>query len=179
MKSNKYRKMYYVYIFILITLLWQIIGMLIHNPIFPPIWDVVINILENLHKEIGVHLLWSLRRVVLGIILAITLGIPLGVYMGYFKKIDLLLSPFIYFTYPVPKIALLPIVMLLFGLGELTKIIMIFLIILFPVVINVRDEVKNIPKEVFYPMYSLGANQFQVIKQIIFPAILPSILTSL
>ncbi|MCT4605128.1 MAG: ABC transporter permease [Marinisporobacter sp.] len=179
MKGNEYREIYYIYMFILIIGLWQMIGMLVHNPIFPPIWDISINIFENFHKKLGIHLLWSLRRIVLGILFAVTLGVPLGIFTGYFKKVDLFFSPILYFTYPVPKIALLPIVMLLFGLGEFTKITMIFFIILFPIVINVRDEVKNIPKEVFYPMYSLGANQFQMIKEIILPGILPAILTSL
>jgi len=99
--------------------------------------------------------------------------------MGYFKKIDLILSPIVYFNYPVPKIALLPIVMLIFGLGDSTKIVMIFLITFFPVVVNIRDEVKNIPEEVFYPMYSLGATNYQIAKEIIFPGILKAILTSL
>ena len=99
--------------------------------------------------------------------------------MGYFKKIDLILSPIIYFSYPIPKIALLPIVMLIFGLGDLTKIVMIFLITFFPVVVNIKDEVKNIPEDVFYTMYSLGATNIQIIKEIVFPGSLKAILTSL
>ncbi|MBU3114201.1 ABC transporter permease [Clostridium lacusfryxellense] len=69
--------------------------------------------------------------------------------------------------------------MLIFGLGDFTKIVMIFLITFFPVVVNIKDEVKNIPQEVFYPMYSLGATNLQIIKEIILPGTIKSILTSI
>jgi len=162
-----------------IFVIWQIAAMIASKPIFPTPLNILINIYQTLSSEIGIHILYSLKRIIIGILLTLVIGITLGILMGYYRKADLILSPILYFNYPVPKIALLPIVMLLFGLGELTKIIMIFLITFFPIVVNIRDEVKNIPEEVFYPMYSLGASRFQIINEIIFPGIIPTILTSL
>lgn len=179
MRLKEYKALNFIYAFITIFILWQIIGMIISKPIFPTPLDVLINIYKTLQIEMGIHILYSLRRIIVGILFALIIGIPLGVIMGYFKKIDLILSPILYFNYPVPKIALLPIVMLLFGLGEMTKVFMIFLITFFPIVVNIRDEVKDIPEEVFYPMHSLGANQREIMMDIILPAIIPRILTSL
>lgn len=159
--------------------LWQIIAMIINKPLFPPPYAIIINIFTTFKSDIAIHVVYSFNRIIVGLLFTLSIGIPVGILMGYFKKVDLICSPIIYFNYPVPKIALLPIVMLIFGLGDLTKIVMIFLITFFPVVVNIRDEVKNIPEEVFYPMYSLGATNFQIIKEIIFPGILKSLLTSL
>lgn len=142
-------------------------------------WQLLVINLRNSNMMVLLHVFWSLRRISMGLILAVIIGIPLGIITGYFKAFNKLFSPLIYLTYPVPKIALLPIIMLTFGLGEVTKVIMIFLIIVFPIIINVRDEVMNMPEEIFYPMYSLGASNFQIVREIILPGIRPAILTSL
>jgi NitT/TauT family transport system permease protein len=179
MRLKEYKLVNYVFAFIIMFGLWQVFAMIINNPLFPPPHAIIINIFKTFHSEIGIHVFYSSNRIILGLLFTLVIGVPVGILMGYFKKIDTMFSPIIYFNYPVPKIALLPIVMLIFGLGDLTKIVMIFLITFFPVVVNIRDEVKNIPEEVFYPMYSLGATNFQIIKEIIFPGILKAILTSL
>ena len=179
MKLKEYKGLNYVYTFIIILILWQILGMALGNPILPTPLNILINIFKNFQKEIGIHILYSLQRIFLGILLTLLIGVPIGILMGYFRKADIVLSPILYFSYPVPKIAMLPIIMLLFGLGELTKITMIFLITFFPIVVNIRDEVKNMPEEVFFPMHSLGSSKFEIIKEIIMPGIIPAILTSL
>lgn len=88
--------------------------------------------------------------------------------MGYFPRADRFLAPLVYLTYPIPKIALLPILMLLAGVGEFSKILMIFLIIVFQVVIAVRDAIRTIPVETYYPLYSLGASVRQIFCEVIF-----------
>lgn len=177
LKENKLIN--FIVVFFIIIGLWQITAVFIDKPLFPPIYTIVLNIVTTFHSDIALHVIYSLNRIIVGLIFTLAIGMPIGILMGYFKKIDLIFSPIIYFNYPIPKIALLPIVMLIFGLGDLTKIVMIFLITFFPVVVNIRDEVKNIPEEVFYPLYSLGATNFQIVKEIILPGILKAILTSL
>lgn len=179
MRLKEYKLYNFVITFAIILGSWQIIAMLMNKPLFPPPYEIIINIVKTFHKDIATHVIYSFNRIIIGLLFTLIIGVPIGILMGYFKKIDLIFSPIIYFNYPIPKIALLPIVMLIFGLGDLTKIIMIFLITFFPVVVNIRDEVKNIPEDVFYPMYSLGATNFQIIKEIVFPGILKAILTSL
>ena len=176
-KENKIAN--FILALFLIFALWQMVGMFIKSPILPPPTKIMINIFTTFRSQIAIHALHSLKRIIIGLIISVTVGTVIGVLMGYFKNVDSILSPIIYFNYPIPKIALLPIVMLIFGLGDLTKIFMIFLITFFQIVVNIRDEVKNIPDEVFYPMYSVGANNIQIIREIILPGIVPGILTSL
>ena len=84
----------------------------------------------------------------------------------------------VYLTYPVPKIALLPILMLLFGVGEMSKLLLIFLIVVFQVIIAVRDGIRSIPAETFYPLYSLGASFWDIFREVLWPAALPKFITA-
>ena len=179
MKRKGYKGIHAIYLFFFVLFLWQGIALVIDKSFFPPLSDILLNIVMTFWGKIAAHAFYSLRRIMTGILLTLLAGVPLGILMGYLKKVDFLFSPLLYFSYPVPKMALLPIVMLLFGLGETAKIVMIFLITFFPVVVNIRDDVKNIPQEVFYPVLSLGAGHFQIIKEIILPGVVPVALTSL
>lgn len=167
-----------LYSFALVIIVWQAVAMLLKIPIIPTPTAVFINLLQIFQSRMEIHLLYSLGRIIAGIAISILLGVSLGLLMGYFSRIDRILSPLIYFTYPVPKIALLPIVMLLFGLGEASKRIMIVLIVVFQIIITARDAVKNIPQEIFRSLQSLGASRWQIFKEIIIPASLPEVLTA-
>jgi len=123
--------------------------------------------------------LYSLWRIAAGLFLAVLIGLPLGVIMGYFPKWDRFLSPLRYLTYPIPKIALMPILMLLFGIGEFAKILMIFLIIVFQVIVAIRDNIRSIPKETYYPLYSLGASFSAVFFEVLWPASMPKFITAI
>jgi NitT/TauT family transport system permease protein len=140
---------------------------------------IYMKILQSFKESIAIHALYSIGRVFIGVFVSLFLGVLLGYLMGYFKRIDKLLSPLVYFTYPVPKMALLPIVMLLFGLGEISKIIMLTLIIIFQIIIAARDAVKAIPKEAYHSLYSLGAGRLQIFMEIVAPASFSEIITSI
>lgn len=163
----------------LVLILWQAVFWLLDLPIVPSPGAVFINILEIFTKQMEIHVFYSLGRILAGIFIAMIIGVALGYLMGYSAKVDKILSPLVYFTYPVPKMALLPIVMLLFGLGEASKLIMIVLIIVFQIIITARDAVKNIPQEIFRSLQSLGANRRQIFSEIIIPASLPEVLTAI
>ena len=167
-----------LYSFVMVIIVWQAVAMLLKIPIIPTPVAVFNDILQIFHSRMEIHLLYSLGRIIAGISISILLGVSLGLLMGYFAKADKILSPLVYFTYPVPKIALLPIVMLLFGLGEASKLIMIVLIIVFQIIITARDAVKNIPQEIFRSLQSLGAGRRQIFNEIIIPASLPEVITA-
>ncbi len=170
---------WYLYGMIIFVTLWYVAGIVVQLPIIPSPVAVLGNLVDIFASKIVIHGFYSLWRIVAGVFLSVIVGIPVGLCMGYFAKWDRVLSPLVYLTYPIPKIALLPIMMLLFGLGELSKIIMIFLIIVFQVIVAVRDGVKSIPKETYYPLYSLGASFKDVFWEILMPASLPKFLTSI
>ena len=163
---------------IFLIILWQAIALIMHKPIVPVPEKVFVRLLSVFAGDIAIHALYSLWRIGAGLFLAVLIGYPLGYLMGYFQKADKYLAPLVYLTYPIPKIALLPILMLLAGVGELSKIIMIFLIIVFQVIVAVRDAIKAIPEETYYPMYSLGARFRQILPEVIFPASLPKFITA-
>ena len=167
-----------LYSFIVVLLIWWAVAWLLKLPIVPSPYVVFINIIAIFKSKIEIHVLYSLGRILAGIVVSILVGVPLGFLMGYFNRIDKILSPLVYFTYPVPKLALLPIVMLLFGLGEVSKLIMIVLIIIFQIIITSRDAVKSIPEETFRSLQSLGASRLQTFTEIIVPASLPEVLTA-
>lgn len=127
----------------------------------------------------GEHILASVVRLTEGLFLTFLLAVPAGLLLSYFPKINKIGSPILYFSYPIPKLALLPVIMLLLGIGESAKITMIVLILVFQVTVTVRDAVLRIPREDFHVLISLGANQRQLLRWVIFPAILPDLLTSL
>ncbi len=167
-----------LYSFGFVIILWQVISWLLNIPIIPAPGAVFVNILQIFTTQMEIHMFSSLGRILAGIFISIILGVALGFLMGYFSSVDKILSPLVYFTYPVPKIALLPIVMLLFGLGEASKLIMIVLIIVFQIIITSRDAVKNIPQEIFRSLQSLGASRRQIFSEIIIPASLPEVITA-
>lgn len=179
MKQCGTRLWYYLYGILIVLVVWQIIAMGVNLPIIPSPLLVAVNLVNIFAAKIAIHGLYSLWRIAAGVFIAVIAGVPIGLCMGYFAGWDKALSPIIYLTYPIPKIALLPILMLLLGLGEVSKILMIFLIIVFQVIVAVRDGVKGVPKETFYPLYSLGAGVWDVFREILIPASLPKFLTSL
>jgi NitT/TauT family transport system permease protein len=176
---NKKSVANYMKVLLALLVLWQLLSAILHLPFIPSPIAVFTNTYGIFASEITVHALWSLWRIFAGTVVSMLLGVPIGLCMGYYGALDNLLSPAVYFTYPIPKISLLPLVMLTFGLGELSKIVMITMIIVFQVIVASRDAVRNIPRETFYSLYSLGAGRLAIFRKVIIPASFPSLLTSL
>lgn len=158
--------------------LWAGMAYLLQMPVIPSPVQVLLRLAAKFPDTIAVHAGYSLMRIVLGLFAAVAVGYPVGVLMGYFPRVNRLLAPLLYLTYPVPKIALLPVVMLLFGVGEWSKLILVFLIIVFQVVVAVRDAVAAIPSETYAPLRVLGASFAQIVRHIIVPASLPKFITA-
>ena len=158
--------------------LWAGMAYLLQMPVIPSPAQVLLRLAAKFPDTIAVHAGYSLMRIVLGLFAAVAVGYPIGVLMGYFPRVNRLLAPLLYLTYPVPKIALLPVVMLLFGVGEWSKLILVFLIIVFQVVVAVRDAVAAIPSETYAPLRVLGASFAQIVRHIIVPASLPKFITA-
>lgn len=161
-----------------VLLCWQAAALWLELPVIPRPAAVLGALPRVFTGEMAAHAVYSLWRIAAGLALAVSVGVPLGVLMGYDARCDRVLAPLVYVTYPVPKIALLPIVMLLAGLGETSKIWMLFLIIVFQVIVAVRDAVKGIPRETFEALYSLGAGFWPIFREILWPAALPHFLTA-
>ena len=162
----------------LCLILWAVTAQILQMPVIPSPEQVLLRLMQKFPDTIAVHAGYSLLRIVLGLVVAVAVGYPVGVLMGYFPRVNHLLAPILYLTYPVPKIALLPVVMLLFGVGETSKMLLVFLIIVFQVVVAVRDAVAAIPPETYAPLRVLGATFAQIVRHIIVPASLPKFITA-
>ncbi|WP_326512165.1 ABC transporter permease [Clostridium intestinale] len=177
----KIRKKLLVFIqgFITFNLLWYLFSLKVNMKILPRPTEVYLNMFKLSNQELYKHVLVSLYRVSSGIIISLIIGSLIGLLMAYSKTWNKILNPLVYFTYPIPKTALLPIVMLLYGLGDKSKIIIIVLILVFQIIVAVRDAALNIPYETYNPIRSLGASKLQIFSHITLPAILPELLTTL
>lgn len=129
--------------------------------------------------EWGEHFLASFLRVILALILAAGGTIPLGLIIGYEKRLDFILSPLFYLTYPIPKIVFLPVILLWLGLGEASKIFLLTLLVSYQILITVRDRAKSIPQDFLYAAYSLGAAPKNIYWKVLFPYCLPAVFTAM
>lgn len=158
---------------------WTAAAHLLNMPVIPPPEQVMVRLSQIFLDTIAVHSAYSFMRLSIGLLTAVLIGYPVGVVMGYFGRINRALSPIIYLTYPIPKIALLPVVMLLFGVGELSKLLLVFFILVFQIIVTVRDAVAGIPPETYVPLRVLGASFGQMMHHIILPASLPKFITAI
>ncbi|MGE4293195.1 MAG: ABC transporter permease [Desulfovibrio sp.] len=125
------------------------------------------------------HFEASAFRAVAAMVLAFGLGFPLGVLMGGSERADRLLSPFVFLTYPIPKIVLLPVFLLLLGLGDTAKIAMIGLILWYQILVTTRDGVKLINPKYLDSVRLLGGSRRDLILEVLLPAALPHGFTAL
>jgi ABC-type nitrate/sulfonate/bicarbonate transport system permease component len=160
-------------------LIWHGAALALRTEALPGPASVITAFVSQIGGPLADHFLISTWRVLVSLILALITAVPCGIAMGRIKRVDALASPLVYLTYPVPKIAFLPLVLLLFGIGDSSKIFLIAFILFFQILVTTRDAAREIPREYILSMRSLGANRFQKTVHLVLPAVLPSILTSL
>lgn len=165
--------------FILFHVAWIVAAWVMQTPALPMPTKVYANLPKVFSQELPMHLAASFGRIFWGLTISLIIGLIIGIIMGTSKKANSVLNPLIYFTYPIPKTALLPIIMILFGLGDGSKITLIVLITVFQVIVAVRDAVLHIDKGLYHAMKSLGASKMQMFTHVTLPAILPDLLTNL
>ena len=125
------------------------------------------------------HTLWSLYRVFAAFLLACLTAIPIGIGMGVNRVLRGVFDPPIEFYRPIPPLAYLPLIIIWFGIGDLGKVVLIYLAVFAPLALNARAGVRSVSLEQIHAAYSLGASRLQVIRHVILPAALPEILTGM
>jgi len=130
-------------------------------------------------SSLGQHAAASLIRVGLAMVFATITAIPAGMAMGLSRRINALLDPLIEFYRPIPPLAYLPLIVIWFGIGETTKILLIYLAIFAPLAIATASGVRRVDPNRIRAAQSLGANRDQTVWLVIFPSALPDILTGL
>lgn len=166
-------------VFLGMNVVWYGAYLLVNHPMLPSPLAVYQALGQLGGRDIVLNVGYSLMRTFAGVLLALILGLMIGLLMGRSPRWNKLLDPVVYLTYPVPKIALLPVVMLFFGLGETSKILMIMLILLFQIIISVRDGVKAIPANTYDVLTSIGAGAAQKFWHVTLPGALSVILSTI
>ncbi len=166
--------------FLFLVAAWQAAAWLLNRPILPAPGSVLLVFWHELTDgALAGHFLVSLWRVTAGMLLAILAAAPLGLALGQSKRLNRLVSPLIYLLYPIPKVVFLPIVLLFFGVGDSSKIFIIFIILFFQILVLVRDQADSLRPELIQSVRSLGAGRRALFRYVYLPASLPAILTAL
>jgi NitT/TauT family transport system permease protein len=121
----------------------------------------------------------SLRRILIGLGAAAIVGLFLGINMGLFPGFSAITEPIIKFFSIVPPLSILPVLFILFGVGEFGKIALIFIGSTFIITRDIYRATKEVPSEQVVKALTLGATQFQVVYMVILPQILPKLLSTL
>jgi NitT/TauT family transport system permease protein len=158
---------------------WWLLSLCVPQGFVPDPLATARRFIQLLPATLWAHALASLGRVSAALLAALLTAVPAGIALGRVRSVDRLFSPVAYALFPVPKIALLPVVMLLFGLGNLSKAVVVYLVLFFQVLVSVRDGVRDIPSPYFLSLTSLGAGWFQSLRFVVWPALLPGLLSSL
>ena len=161
-------------------LLWQVAALIIQRNILPsPVRVIQVFFQELFNGNMLEHVAASLWRVTASMLLSIALAAPAGLVLGQSKRLNRIFSPVIYLLYPIPKVVLVPIVLLFLGIGDLPKIVIIFMILFFQILVLVRDKAAALPAELIQSVHSLGAGRRALFRFVYLPASLPAILTAL
>jgi taurine transport system permease protein len=143
------------------------------------LWSALTDLVEEGYKSRTLleHVSDSMMRVLVGFGLGALVGTFLGLLMGYVPVIDAICAPFIEFLRPLPQLAYLVLLIIWFGIGEASKITLLFLTALPVSAVAARDGVRNVSAARIQAAQSLGANRWQIFRHVIFPSALAEIFT--
>lgn len=170
----------------LLVIWWAVAALALISPLFLPSPAQVLNKLLTIASPQGFmdatlwqHLAASLGRILVALLAATLVGIPVGIAMGLSPTVRGILDPIIELYRPVPPLAYLPLMVIWFGIGETSKILLIYLAIFAPVAMSALAGVKSAQQVRIRAAQSLGASRAQVLWLVILPGALPEILTGL
>lgn len=130
-------------------------------------------------SPIGVHIGWSVLRAMTGFVLGVALAIPVGLLMGYSRDVNAALQPIFGFFRPIPPIAFIPLMIMWFGIGELSKILLIFAAAFNYTVLSSASGMRSVPLQLIRAAINLGLTRRQLFISVMLPAAMPSILTGI
>jgi ABC-type nitrate/sulfonate/bicarbonate transport system permease component len=165
---------------VVVLVAWQLVGSSI-NPIFlstpSAIAAAFVRVIADgeLIKALGI----SVGVVLAGFTLAALVGVPIGLMMGWFRTFEYLVDPYVNALYVVPRIALIPLIIIWFGLGVPAQIVVVFGTSVFPILLSTYAGVRNVPHDLVETARAFGATQRQLFYSIIIPASVPFIMSGL
>jgi NitT/TauT family transport system permease protein len=159
---------------------WELLARIgvIDTRFFPPPTSILEQMFVMMgNGELWTHLIASLRRLFIGFWVGLVPALILGVVMGLSRPVRAAFGPLVSGTYPIPKSALLPLILLIFGLGESSKIVMVAIGVFYPVVLNTVAGVLQVAPVYYEVANNFGASKWQVFKTVAVPGAMPNIMT--
>jgi NitT/TauT family transport system permease protein len=158
--------------------IWQLAALALKTDSLPTAWEAVRAVPSILgDKESLVNILASLRRMAIGFGAGVMVSVPLGLTMGRSRGVASFFNPLLMIIYPVPKAALMPIIMLWLGIGDVAKILVIFLGVSLPVIYHSFQGAKAVEEKMLWSGAAMGLSAAQRMVRIVLPAALPEIFT--
>lgn len=165
----------------IVVVLWDLSsGYFVSKAVFPPpgkVFDVMVELTTS--GDIFPILQISLWRVVYGLSLSVGVGILLGMGMARSSTIENVFDVFLALLYPLPKVALVPLAILWFGVGTQAVVFIIFLACLLPVIINTYNDAATIDEELIWSARMMGSPDWKIFLKVVFPAASPGIMTGI
>jgi len=160
-----------------LLVLWQAAALVVRSSYLPPMTEIL-PILGGLlwSGDIYPDLASSLARLFVGLGIGLALGIPLGLVSGRSRAFENFIAPILAAFYPVPKAALMPIVMLWFGAGDLSKVLIIVLTVSLPLVYHAQQGARAVDEKMIWSAQAVGCGSLRRLRRVILPAALPEIL---
>jgi taurine transport system permease protein len=169
-----------------VTLAWELAGRnrFVDPLMLPPPSEILataIDLARNGYRQTPLweHLLLSLARALGAFAAATVVGVPLGLAMGASPTFGALIDPFVQFLRPLPKLALIPLVILWFGIGETSKVLLIFISALLSIIVGTAAAVGNVQRQRIRAGQALGAHGLALFRYVILPHILPEVFVAL
>jgi NitT/TauT family transport system permease protein len=160
-------------------LIWASAALLLDRPFLPgPVASFRALAHQAARGALASHLMVSFLRITAAQAAAFIPAFLLGMTAGLSLPVDKALTPMMYLLFPVPKVALLPVILLFLGLGNLSKIFLVALILFFQFYLSIRDETRHLDRRYFDSLYSLGGSKADLLKHVIIPALLPRIFST-
>lgn len=179
MRTGVRRALGYLGAVAILLLGWELAALAIHSPALPPPTAAISDFVRLFASDLWPNMLVSAWRVIASIALGTVLAVPLGLALGRSPRADAIFAPLVFLSYPVPKVVLLPVLLVLLGIGDASKIALITLIVFFQILVTARDAARAIPNASVLSVRSLGADRWQVFRHVVVPASLPEIFTAL
>jgi len=159
---------------------WAIVATAIGKPFLPSPHLAFIALGELIADgTLGRHATASLGRVLWALAASFVPAAAIGLAAGRSRRFDRIVAPLIYILHPLPKVAFLPIILLVFGLGEASKVFLVGLIVFSQILVSARDSARRVPRQLIDSVRSLGATPADLALRVIVPATLPDLLTAL
>jgi len=177
-----------ILVWLFIILLWGLVTIpghsLVNDVLVPSPYQVLLTFFNILfhgynHIAFAAHLGASFGRLFLSILLAIVSAVPLGLYSGYNKHIEVVVSTIVEFVRPLPPLAYYMLLVLWLGIGNTSKVVLLYIAAFAPIYLSCVQSVKLVRKDYILQAQTLGANSKQIFLHIVFPSSLPNIFTGI